>query len=54
MVAVGDVILVCYTLDDTKALLQALGKFVSGGLQRGAVDGEVNVLLLFPLVAGVV
>ena len=51
VVAVGDVALVGDTLDDAEALLQALGKLVGGRLQRGAVEGVVDVLGGLPLLA---
>ena len=54
MVAVGNVILVRHALDDAKPLLEALGKLIGGGLQRGPIQGEVNVLLLLPPLTGVV
>ena len=54
MVAVGDIVLVGNTGHDAKALLQALGEFVGGGFQRGAIEGVVDVLGLFPGVALVV
>ncbi|CAN4027241.1 hypothetical protein NOIMNB_NOIMNB_17880, partial [Dysosmobacter welbionis] len=34
--------------------LQALGKFIGGGLQRRTVEGEIDIALLLPLPAGVV
>lgn len=38
VVAVGDVALVSDALDDAEAALQALGKFIGGGLQRRTVE----------------
>ena len=54
VVAVGDIVLVRDALHDAKALLQALGKLVGGGFQRGAVEGVVHVLGFLPRVALVV
>ena len=54
VVAVGDVALIGDALDDAEAALEALGELVGGGLQRGAIEGEVNVALLPPFLAGVV
>ena len=54
VVAVGDIVLVGDAGDDAKALLQAGGKLVGGGLQRGAVEGIVDVLGLLPRLAAVV
>ena len=48
VVAVGDVGLVGDAGDDAEALLQALGELVGGGLQRRAVEGEVDVLFGLP------
>ena len=54
VVAVGDIALVGDALDDAEPALEALGELVGGGLQRRAVQGEVDVALLLPLPAGVV
>ena len=54
VVAVGDIVLVGDAGHDAKALLQALGELVGGGFQRGAVEGVIDVLGLFPGVALVV
>ena len=54
VVGVGDIALVGDILNDAEPLLQALGEAVGGGLQRGAVEGEVDVALRLPLGAGVV
>ena len=54
VVAVGDVALVRDAGDDAEALLQALGELVRRGLQRRAVEAEVDVVHLLPLGAGVV
>ena len=51
VVAVGDVALVSDALDDAEAALQALGKFIGGGLQRRTVEGEIDIALLLPLQA---
>ena len=48
VVAVGDIGLVGDAGDDAKALLQALGEAVGGGLHGSAVQGEVHVLLGLP------
>ena len=42
VVAVGDIVLVRDAFHDAKALLQALGKLVGGGFQRGAVEGPTR------------
>ena len=54
MVAVGNVVLVCDTLDDAEALLQALGKLVGRGLHGCAVDGVADALRGPPLGALVI
>ena len=54
MVAVGDIVLVGDAGDDAEPLLQAGGKLVGGGFQRGAVEGVVDVLGLLPRLAAVV
>ena len=54
VVGVGDIVLVGDAGDHAKTLLQAFGKLVGRGLQRRAVEAEVDVVLLFPARAGVV
>ena len=54
VIGVGDVALIGDALNHTKALLQTLGKFIGGGLQRRTVEGEIDIALLLPLPAGVV
>ena len=54
MIAVCDVVFVCYTRDQSKTFLQTFCKFVSGGLKRCAIQTEVYVVLCFPLVADIV
>ena len=54
VIGVGDVVAVGDAGDDAEPLLQALGELVGGGLQRGAVEAEVDVVLLLPGLAGVV
>ena len=54
VVAVGDVALIRHAGDDAEAALQALGELVGGGLERGTVDGVVDILGGLPLVALVV
>ena len=54
MVAVGDVAFVGDALNDAEAALEALGKLIGSGFQGRAVEGEVDVAFLFPLLAGVV
>ena len=54
MVAVGDIVLVGDAGDDAEPLLQTGCELVGGGLQRGAVEGVVHVLGLFPGLAAVV
>ena len=54
MVAVCDVVAVGNALDDTEALLQALGELVGSALERSAVDAVVDVLLSLPLSARLV
>ena len=54
VVAVGDIVLVGNAGDDAEPLLQAGGKLVGGGFQRGAVKGVVDVLGLLPRLAAVV
>ena len=54
VVAVGDIALVGDALNHAEAALEALGKLVGGGFQRRAIEGEVDVALLLPLLAGVV
>ena len=54
VVAVGDIVLVGDAGDDAEPLLQAGGKLVGGGFQRGAVEGVVDVLGLLPRLAAVV
>ena len=54
VVGVGDIVAVGDTGHQAEALLQALGKLVGGGLQRRAVQAEIDVVLLFPLGAGIV
>ena len=49
VVGVRDVVLVRHALHDAEALLQALREAVGGGLERRAVDGEVDVGRLLPL-----
>ena len=52
VVAVGDIALVSDALHHAEPLLQALGELVGGGLQRRAVQGEVDVVLGLPLLTG--
>ena len=54
VVGVGDIVAVGDTGHQAEALLQALGKLVGGGFQRRAVQAEIDVVLLFPLGAGIV
>ena len=54
VVGVGDIVAVGDAGHNAEALLQALGKLVGGGLQRGAVETEINVVLLLPGLAGVI
>ena len=54
VVGVGDIVAVGDAGDDAEPLLQALGKLVGSGLQRGAVQAEIDVALGLPLGAGVV
>ena len=54
VVAVGDIALVRDALNDAEPALEALGELVGGGFQRGAVQGIVDILRLFPLCALVV
>ena len=51
VIAVCDVILIGNALYDAKALLEALGKLVGGGLERSSVDTVVDVFLVLPLSA---
>ncbi len=44
VVAVGDIALVRDARDNAEALLQALGELVGRGLQRRAVQGEIDVV----------
>ena len=48
MIAVGNIILICNTLDHTKTLLKTFCKLISRGLQRSAIKTEINIFLLFP------
>ena len=52
MVAVGDIVLICYTGDDAETLLQAFGKLVGGAFQRRTIDGKADIGFLCPAVAG--
>ena len=54
MVGVGDIALVRDTGNHAEALLQALGEFISGGFQGCAVQGEVDIMLCLPGLAGIV
>ena len=54
MVAVGDIVAVRNARHNAKPLLQALGKLVGGGFQRGAVQRVINIFSVFPLVALIV
>ena len=54
MIAVCDVVSVCYTLDNTETLLQTSCKFVCCGLQWRAVKAEIYVCFCSPLCAGVI
>ena len=54
VVAVGDIVLIGDAGHDAEPLLQALGKLVGGGFQRGAVERVIHVLGLLPLGALVV
>ena len=54
VVRVGDIVAVGDAGHHAEALLQALGKLVGGGFQRGAVQAEINVVLLLPACAGIV
>ncbi len=54
MVGVRDIIAVRDARHKPKTLLQALGKLVGRGLQRRAVQAEINVVLVLPLSTGVV
>ncbi len=52
VVGVCDITLIVDSLYDAKAALEALGEFIGGGLQGGAVEAEINVVLRLPLPAG--
>lgn len=54
VIGVGDIVAVGDAGHDAEALLQALGKLVSGGFQRGTVQAEVDVGLRLPLGAGII
>ena len=54
MVAVGNVILIGDTGNNTEALLQALGKLISGGLNGRAIQRIVNMLCGLPFSALIV
>ena len=54
VVGVGDIALVGDAGHHAESVLEALGKLVGGGLQRGAVEGEVDIVGLSPLIALVV
>ena len=54
MVGVCNVALVRNAGDHAETLLQALGELIGGGFQRGAIEGEIDVLLLLPAGAGIV
>ena len=54
VVGVRDIIAVRDARHKPKTLLQALGKLVGRGLQRRAVQAEINVVLVLPLSTGVV
>ena len=49
MITVGYVILIRNALNNAKALLQTLGKLISGRLHRCSVYGIANVLSFSPL-----
>ena len=48
MIGVGNVTLIGDALDHTKALLQALGKFIGSALNRSTVERIVDILSGFP------
>ena len=54
VIGVGDVLVVGNILDDTEALLQALGELVGRGFQRRAVQRIIDILSSFPFVALIV
>ena len=54
MVGVRDIVAVRDARHKAKTLLQALGKLVGRGLQRRAIQAEINVVLVLPLGTGVV
>ena len=54
MIAVGNVVFVCDTLNYAKAFLQAAGKFIRGRFQRCAVQTEIDIGFLCPFLAGIV
>ena len=54
MIAVGDVVFVCDTLNHAKAFLQATGKLICGRFQRRAVQTEIDIGFLCPFLAGIV
>ena len=43
MIAIGDITLIRNSLNHTKALLQALSKFIGCRLKRCAIDGEIKI-----------
>ncbi len=47
MIRIGDIILIRDPRNHPKALLQATGKLIGGGLQRCAVEGVIDILRLF-------
>ena len=52
MIAVCDVALVRDARDDAETTLETLGELVGGGLERGAVETEINIVHGLPLAAG--
>ena len=54
VIGVGDVALIGDALNHTKALLQTLGKFIGGALNRSTVERIVDILSGFPCSALIV
>ena len=54
MVAVGDIVLVRYALNDAETLLQAFGELVGCTFDGRTVNGERDIGFPFPFVAGIV
>ena len=54
MITVCNIVFICHTRNQSKTFLQTFCKFISCGLQRGAIQTKIYVVLCLPLAAGII